>query len=328
MASLMNVQQALSKISRSTCLEGFPGNPSVETLTTYMIPNEWLTNIHEAQLLELLRRDLQQTPQKEGTNIEDVFFVTLLCDAYENRGHYLLDWHWKWLWEKGDTYANGTWKEAATITITGGNHWVAIVLDFENASVRYGDSMGGKLTEDMKTAIEWWTFTHSSQKFMHQSLPIARQRDVHSCGLMAWNALAAYLCESVTLVDPSNMAVERLQVLLPLIKVAADISGSNGYDEDDILSLKSESSDGYDEGDSSDELDSDGSIDRASIGADHDMKMLDGDKTCSLRCSDLSEQEARDNPPPTKTLSIRNALEIAAKDPTTTAKVEILKESY
>ena len=131
---------------------------------------------------------------------------------------------------------------------------------------------------------------------------------------MAWNALAAYLCESVTLVDPSNMAVERLQVLLPLIKVAADISGSNGYDEDDILSLKSESSDGYDEGDSSDELDSDGSIDRASIGADHDMKMLDGDKTCSLRCSDLSEQEARDNPPPTKTSSIRNALEIAAKD--------------
>ena len=173
MASLINVQQALSKISRSTCLEGFPGNPSVETLTTYMIPNEWLTDIHEAQLLELLRRDLQQTPQKEGTNIEDVFFVTLLCDAYENRGHYLLDRHWKWLREKGDTYANGTWKEAATITITGGNHLVAIVLDFENASVRYGDSMGGKLMEDMKTAIEWWTFTHSSQKFMHQSLPIA-----------------------------------------------------------------------------------------------------------------------------------------------------------
>lgn len=53
--SLINVQQALSKIPWSTYLRGFPGDPSVETLTTYMIPNEWLTDVHEAQLLELLR---------------------------------------------------------------------------------------------------------------------------------------------------------------------------------------------------------------------------------------------------------------------------------
>ena len=182
----------------------------------------------------------------------------------------------------------------------------------------------------MKNAIEWWTFMHSSQTFTHQSLPIARQCDDHSCGLMAWNALAAYLCELVILVDPSNMEAERLQVLLGLIKVVTDMLGSesdghgnglgsDGYNEGDELS--SESSDGYDEGD---ELDSDGSVNSTSFGGE-DVEMLDGNKTCSLPCSDLSEQEARNNPPHTKTSSIRNALEIAAKDPMSTPKAGILK---
>lgn len=194
MVSVINVNQALSKIPWSTYLQGFPGDPSVETLTTYMISNEWLTDVHKSQLLELLRQDLQRMPQtqKEGTNVEDVFFIILICNAYQDREHYL-DQRWEWLREKGGKYANGTWKKAATITITGGNHWVKIILDFENASVQYGDSMGGQLAEDMRNAIDWWTFLHSGQKFAHQSLPITRQRDDHSCGLIAWNALAAYL---------------------------------------------------------------------------------------------------------------------------------------
>ena len=168
-ASLINAQKALSKIPWNTKLQGFPGNPSVETLATYMIPNEWLTDEHEAQLLELLKRDLQQMPQKEGTNIEDVFFVSLICNAYKEREDYL-NQRWDWIRETGDKYANGTWKEAATITITNGNHWVPIVIDFENASVRHGDSLGGQLSEDKKAAIEWWTLTHSGKK-IHPPIP-------------------------------------------------------------------------------------------------------------------------------------------------------------
>ena len=134
MASLINAQQALSNIPRNRSLQGFPGNPSVETLATYMIPNEWLTDEHEAQLLELLKQDLQEMPQKAGTNIEDVFFMSLICNAYKERGDYL-NQRWEWIRETGERYANGTWKEAAMITIISGNHWVPIVINFENALV-------------------------------------------------------------------------------------------------------------------------------------------------------------------------------------------------
>jgi hypothetical protein len=338
-ASLINAQQALSNIPWNKSLQGFPGNPSVETLATYMTPNEWLTDEHEAQLLELLKRDLQEMPQKEGTNIEDVFFVSLICNAYKERGDYL-NQRWEWIRETGEKYANGTWKEAATIIIISGNHWVPIVIDFENALVRHGDSLGGQLSEDKKAAIEWWTFTHSGKKFTHQSLPIARQRDGFSCGLFAWNALATYLCESTTLIDPGNMEVERLQVLLRLIKLATNSNaykslGSRYYDEGDGLDSDGsvdqvsfvESSGSYDEGDG---LDSDGSVDRVSFveeDTDTDMDMSDasGDKACSLTWSDLSKQEARNDPPATKISSIRNALEIAEKYPTLTTKAGILK---
>ena len=54
-------------------------------------------------------------------------------------------------------------------------------------------------------------------------------------------------------------------------------------------------------------------VNKVSFG-DEDLEMSDGNKTCSLPCSDQSEQETRSNIPLIKISSIQSALEIAAKD--------------
>ena len=140
------------------------------------------------------------------------------------------------------------------------------------------------------------------------------------------------------------MEVERLQVLLRLIKLATNSSAyksSNYYDEGDGLDsdgsvsfveedtdIDMDSDNTNDEGDG---LYSDGSVDWVSfVEEDTDMDVdsdASEDKACSLPCSesDLSKQEARNDPPATKILSIRNALEIAEKYPTLTTKAGILK---
>jgi hypothetical protein len=135
------------------------------------------------------------------------------------------------------------------------------------------------------------------------------------------------------------MEAERVQVLLRLIKVAnytvskhhnKRMQTKRSYqDGEDSVEMDSDcyadgceelSSNGYDE---DDESDSDGFVNRESIG-EEDMEISDGIQTFSSH-SDLSEPKTRNNPPPTKTSSIQNALEIAAKDPTSNVKAGILK---
>jgi hypothetical protein len=79
----------------------------------------------------------------------------------------------------------------------------------------YGDSLGGTITEEIETVLNWWIHHHIGQQFMTNQLPITRQRDSYSCGMMAWNALATkVLPKNYTLLKSDGVADERLKMFL------------------------------------------------------------------------------------------------------------------
>lgn len=115
--------------------------------------------------------------------------------------------------------ATGIRDQLAFLVNVNHNHWVAIVLDFPKAVIWYGDSLGGKFNQNIMQVLDWWTHLHSGKTFIHKKLPITLQDDNHSCGLLAWNALATFLLHGkYMLMNASDVADERLAVLIRVVE--------------------------------------------------------------------------------------------------------------
>ena len=109
----------------------------------------------------------------------------------------------------------GVLETLATIANIGDNHWMALILDFKSLTILYGDSTGGTIDEDTERALTWWIQHHTGKLFTTSCLPITRQQDSHSCGILAWVALAAFLFpERYALVEARVVADERLRMFL------------------------------------------------------------------------------------------------------------------
>lgn len=103
----------------------------------------------------------------------------------------------------------------AMIANIGNSHWIALVIDFKNSRILYGDSMGGTIDEGINDALTWWIGHHTGKDFVQSYLPITRQQDGYSCGILAWFALAVFLLpESYSLPEARVVADERLRMFL------------------------------------------------------------------------------------------------------------------
>ncbi len=57
-----------------------------------------------------------------------------------------------------------------------------------------GDSLGQTINAELQLALKWWTFAHFGVDFtVREDLPITRQEDGYSCGLLAWQAVMAFV---------------------------------------------------------------------------------------------------------------------------------------
>lgn len=77
------------------------------------------------------------------------------------------------------------------------NHWVALIIDFREHMILYGDSIRkniGCMNSELRLAFKWWATFHTGVRFKVEELPIMEQSDGFSCGILAWNALASHLC--------------------------------------------------------------------------------------------------------------------------------------
>jgi hypothetical protein len=68
-----------------------------------------------------------------------------------------------------------------TMVNVGGDHWVAIALDFEHSAVWYGDSFGRRPVEEVTSVLNWWTFHILVLNLStgHSSFPL-RRMDIHA----------------------------------------------------------------------------------------------------------------------------------------------------
>lgn len=66
--------------------------------------------------------------------------------------------------------------------------------------------------------VEWWTHHHTGHGFACEKLPITRQDDGFSCGLLAYNALTHWANpEKYPLIDATKVDDARLEILLGVI---------------------------------------------------------------------------------------------------------------
>lgn len=140
---------------------------------------------------------------------------SLTCNECNN---YTLDCNFEWLRRKGREMAAEQKHYLATIVNINDVHWAALVINFEEHEILFGDSYQNPIPSHLRSIVNWWTFYHTGQQFTHSSLAIARQQDSFSCGMLTWNALQHYLLPSTTLMDGCHRSIDHTKMFLRLTK--------------------------------------------------------------------------------------------------------------
>lgn len=209
-----SVYALMGGISWSGDLKGFSVTVHTRSLATYASQN-WFSDEHESQMLEILEEDLLRNGVADGVEIQpSLFFFKFLQDAYQERMAYEEKRSPDWLYKIGERFARKSSKKLAMITNVGTNHWVAVILSFAEGIVWYGDSLCQPMDDNMRLVLSWWTHLHSSTHFTHKLLPTTEQSDSFSCGILAWNTLASFFIKNINIIDPKCVGDERLKLFL------------------------------------------------------------------------------------------------------------------
>jgi len=199
-------------------LQGFTNTIDLQQLSAYLT-HEWLTDEYELLMLDVLKSDLLAN---NCTNIfiEDPAFATLLEVAYENQEDYTTSKGYQWIHTRGEELASGQKQYLATIVNQHDMHWTAVVIDFEQHEILYGDLFQNAMDSNLCSILDWWVQEHSGQLFAHRLLPITRPQDNFSCGMLAWDAIHCYLLPSPCrpLMDHRYPRIERAKMFLELTK--------------------------------------------------------------------------------------------------------------
>ncbi|KAJ7362494.1 hypothetical protein DFH08DRAFT_841000, partial [Mycena albidolilacea] len=130
-------------------------------------------------------------------------------------GTYWMEQGLRWIRDLGDDLVQ---KNAALITsahlgpVTDERRWVSIVVDCrDEVVVRYGDSFATPIPEEMGAALGWWLDQHTPKDVRFTDLPIARQTDSFSCGMLVGNANVHFTDPRVPLDAPTDVANARLE---------------------------------------------------------------------------------------------------------------------
>lgn len=214
------LQAAVKSLSYTPWLENVPLNEivTIQRLSAFLTA-EWLADEHELLMLDLLKKDLEEEGQR-NIFVENTAFSLLLKAAKTDQENYPIKKHYQWLREKGKALANGENTHLATIVNIEGNHWVAVIIDSQNKVIHFGDSFWHTIPNDLKQVFNWWLGFHmDGTPFSYQPLPVSRQSDTFSCGVLCWDGLRSFLLKSKPrLINPKEALDERIRIYLRLVK--------------------------------------------------------------------------------------------------------------
>ncbi|KIM71177.1 hypothetical protein PILCRDRAFT_93993 [Piloderma croceum F 1598] len=174
----------LACIPWSGNIQGFDKREPLHKLATYASCS-WLGTTHENQMLDLFGSSIE---------IANMAFFSTLCKAYEHcdTGEYEDSHSFAWVRGIGEALVNGKRDGLGTMVNIGGDHWVAIALDFLQSVVWYGDLFGQEPVDEVTSVINWWTHHHTGYEFLYWKLKIASQKDGFLCRLIGLNALGHF----------------------------------------------------------------------------------------------------------------------------------------
>jgi len=104
-----------------------------------------------------------------------------------------------------------------TVAHLGKKHeqWVGLVVDAWEKTIHYGDSFGSHMPPRLLEMYQWCIAQHSSSTFTLKDLPITRQEDSPSCGVISDNALNNFALSDVTpLMKPLEVRAGRMSAFI------------------------------------------------------------------------------------------------------------------
>ncbi|KAF5321301.1 hypothetical protein D9619_000198 [Psilocybe cf. subviscida] len=197
------VEAILPRLPWTGRLNGFANTINIDQLLLFLT-REWLTDDHELILLDILKEDLACANHSK-VFVENTAFMVLLGTAYANDEEYATSSHYQWMREYGEALVSGKKRYLATIMNHRNVHWTALLIDFSLETIQFGDLKKQPMPANHKSVIEWWIKQHTPTRFTHETMPIARQTDNYSCGMLAWYALRNRLLPLQMVTVPAAM---------------------------------------------------------------------------------------------------------------------------
>ncbi|KAJ7618329.1 hypothetical protein DFH06DRAFT_949667, partial [Mycena polygramma] len=210
--------KALENLAWEGDVKGFKDG-TVDGLALWFT-TDWLKTEHEEQMLELLASDLGLRDGDSST-IQSTYFVAALARAYSDPAAYRKAGHFRWLRRLGESFATKHRNRLGTIPNENEDHWIALAIDCEKQLVGYGNGFGTSTPASLRQHLDWWLFEHLGVQFKWKDLPVAKQTDGHSCGVLAYWTLAHWFDKEhfpLPKCTAASMSDERIKMFLRIVE--------------------------------------------------------------------------------------------------------------
>ncbi|KAI0259569.1 hypothetical protein BC834DRAFT_846661 [Gloeopeniophorella convolvens] len=203
-----------------------------------MLSNEWLYDSHIDVMLSTMK--LQRTQAGglplDNVRIETPFVPFLLSrlevfqaddtsiETYRAKGPEALQ-------ELGDHLVKFS-KDGEVIFVANSqhDHWSVVAIT-SDCTIRWGDSLGRAIPQDLLSGIRNWLHFHIPDKtptLLRKPLPCAKQPDSYSCGIIAINTIKHHLFGEA-LWTKATREVLRIQEFLAIMDASAEAVRKSGF---------------------------------------------------------------------------------------------------
>lgn len=208
---------------------GLSDSDKVHTFSAFL-GTEWMSGTLIDNMLDLIFLEVLSNPALVKTvRIQGVYLSERLIGAYATRDSdkYQTEKEFAWLRDLGNDIVTNN---ALLVTIAHlashnrGPHWTPLAIDLRNEvskALCYGDSFGEPIPEHLQAVYTWWIEQHTiSDTFIPlplANIPITKQSDSFSCGMLAENAVGNLVSPNThPLMKPSELVEGRIKMFIKL----------------------------------------------------------------------------------------------------------------
>jgi len=195
---------------------------------------KWLKGSQVDIMLEILRDHLRSKKSQEA--VKDISFLQKLIKIYRHtRNTYANDNTAMFIWEFMEKLKTGEVSVvglAVAVCYTESeaqlpfgqdvisNHWCCFILDINECTIHYGNSLGTAPPPKLLDILNWWLGLSFPTPFSLVNLPIMQQTDTFSCTVFTVNALSHYFLPLIFPLLPNGLCLPaRVEALVGAVNL-------------------------------------------------------------------------------------------------------------